>query len=618
MPCALINPATRGVDDMNPAFAAVLAKLGEGSDQLLAAHPEVARAVLEVADGGAARVVRHPALAQDLVLRPARAMHMARAVLCHVLPEVTLEALSPTYCDESVQPIALETLNVLPAHLTLCKPCGQCFWANAQLKRYLHGVEDDVNTPIESWIEALHPEDITRYNAWFSRFLVEQGDEGITYRMRRHTGDYHWFHCRAHAVKHAGQLAYIVLLNVNVDVAKNRQAQSRAETQAMREAHELQLARLDLVQHELVRTQKTELVERIAGGISHDLNNLLFVINLNSNMLKQRLTDAQSVAYLDTIHKTIRRAGGLATQLVAFSGRKPQAAQAVAPAALVGEIEDLLLNAVGAEVEFRVEVDEDLGVVLVDKAYLENSLINLAINARDAVGGRGLVRLHLYNETREVEGQQRTYVVAEVTDNGVGIKPEVLIHIFDPFFTTKGVGKGTGLGLVMVQGFARQAGGFIEVDSELGKGARFKLGIPRSDEVPEDDAVPMLISEPGEESLLIVEDDNSVRNSLAQALMELGYQVTTAYNPDVAVKYLRGGLQVDLIISDIRMPGELTVTDMLRMLEQENRNIPVLLTTGYSGEVLIEHGLVDRKYHVLFKPFSVNELGGMIREILGG
>ena len=617
MPCALINPATMRVDDMNPAFASVLARLGDGVTQLLAAHPEVARAVLEAADG-ASRVVRHPALGLDLVLRPALATHVARAVLCHVLPDAGLEALAPTHLDEAVRPIAVEALHVMPAHLTLCKPSGQCFWVNAQLRHYLYGADAGREAPVESWIEAIHPEDITRYNAWFSRFLVEHGDEGITYRMRHHAGEYHWFHCRAHAVRHAGQLAYIVRLNVNVDSAKSRQAQSRAEAQAMREAHERQLARLELVQQELVRTQKTELVERIAGGISHDLNNLLFVINLNSNMLKQRVTDAQSVAYLDTIHKTIRRASRLATQLVAFSGRRPQAAQAVAPAALVREIEDLLLNAVGAEVEFHVNIDDDLGVVLVDKAYLENSLINLAINARDAVGGRGLVRLHLYNETRVVEGQQRTYVVAEVTDNGVGITPEVLIHIFDPFFTTKGVGKGTGLGLVMVQGFARQAGGFIEVDSELGKGARFKLGIPHSDERPDCDATPTLIPEAGEESLLIVEDDNSVRNSLAQALMELGYQVTTAYNPDVAVKYLRSGLQVDLIISDIRMPGELTVTDMLRMLEQEKRNTPVLLTTGYSGEVLIEDGLVDRKYHVLFKPFSVNELGGMIREILGG
>ncbi|MFG5779297.1 ATP-binding protein [Comamonas sp. J-3] len=506
-------------------------------------------------------------------------------------------------------------LQQLPAMVWLSLPNGDVFWMNALLREFLYEDPAHADASDGRWIEAIHPEDITRTNSWFLQFLINQVEGGVEYRLKNRQGIYHWFHTTGRVFKQ-GEQVYIAGINVDITAYKERELHNQRALEQELRAHEQQLKDMQTVQQELVRNQKVELVESIAGGISHDLNNLLFVINLNTNLLKKHLANDQARGYLDVISKTIKRANRLSSQLVAFSGRKPQSTQAFQPLELIDDIEELLLNAVGAEVDFHLEAADDLGVIQTDKHYFENALLNMAINARDAVSGRGKVQIRLYNQKRQSEGESRNYVVVEVSDDGSGIPLEVQSRIFDPFFTTKDVGKGSGLGLPMVQNFARQSGGFIEVDSTPGAGTHFFLGIPHCNLAAAAAEMAEPVADVGHESILIVEDDMTVRDSLAQSLYALGYQVTAASNIDVAVKYLRSGIAVDMVLSDIRMPGTLKVPDLLRIMEEEKFDIPVLLATGYSGDILIEDGLLDHKHQVLFKPFSMDTLGVKIREVL--
>ena len=411
-----------------------------------------------------------------------------------------------------------------------------------------------------------------------------------------------------------GRLAYVMGLSIDIDDFKNKEAAQAFELKQMRQENQLNLNKMLQVQQELITVQKRELVDHLASGVSHDLNNLLFIMNLNSNMLKKRVHDEQALSHLDSIHKTIKKAGRLASQLVAFSSRKPQSAMVVNLGEVLEDIDDLLRNTVGAGVQLILSVAEGTDCVKVDRNYFENALINLAINARDAVSGKGQVDISIYNQPPLPNSPP--HVVVQVKDNGTGMSDAVQSQIFQPFYTTKAAGKGTGLGLPMVQGFVRQSNGRIEVHSELGKGTSFLIFLPCSDESADPHQPALQDSLQGDESLLIVEDDTDVRDTLALALRGLGYRVTTAFSTDMALQYLRSGMKVDLILSDVRMSGEIQPANLMQLLKADHRPTPVLFTTGYSPAEVESQGLLDQAEHVLFKPFSIDELSHRIHAIL--
>lgn len=620
-PFALIDQETLSIEFMNPAFeqmlpAHVLSELGERS-AFLADDAGTSTAIRQCVEKKAAIHCVHPDLGLRLQFSPLLNEGDLWAVQCFALQGLgglqrPLSEDAPALPEEMVHSIAR-----IPAHIWLCRPNGEVFWLSESLRHYLYGPDSNANLTDGCWIEAIHPGDITRTNAWFLQFMLNQSGDSVDFRLYDYQGDLQWFQTRAQLVLDKdGQLDYVMGTSINIQAFKERELRQALEREQIRKDYQANLERTRAVQEQLAQTQKRELLESIAGGVAHDLNNLLFVINLNSNLLKKRLPDEQSQGYLEVIQKTVKRANRLATQLTSFSGRKSQSRQPADPRALVEDVEELLLNAVGAEVDFKLELAEPLGVIEVDKAYFENALLNLAINARDAVQGRGKVWVKVYNKTLHSLGAARSYVVVEVGDNGTGMPEEVQRRIFDPFYTTKEVGKGNGLGLPMVQSFAYQCDGFVEVQSQPGQGTQFFLYLPQSQQPVPAEPSPAPLTGQGQESVLIVEDDVAVRNSLAEALYDQGYRVSTAYNADVALKYIRGGMQVDIIVSDIRMPGQLTAPQMLSILEQENYKMAVLLITGYSGDVLIEDGLLNQQYPVLFKPFSIHELGSKIREVL--
>ena len=619
-PYALLQPDTLGVAFMNEAFREMLpAGMKERANALFTGADHPARAALrQMLEDKTETHFIHPQLGARLQFSALLDGEQLLGVQCFALHAGSYAQPPPLQAQDLPEELA-QHIEKIPAHIWLCRPNGEVFWISESLKDYLYGEAALGSLSDGRWIEAIHPADITRTNAWFLQFMIKPSALGVDFRLSRHDGDLQWFHASARVVRDTqGQIRYVIGTNINIDVFKQREQAQALEREQLRKEYEANLGQTLAVQQQLAQNQKRELLESIAGGVAHDLNNLLFVINLNSNLLKKRVQDEKAQGYLEVIHKTVKRANRLASQLISFSGRKSQSMQPTSASAVVEDIEELLLNAVGAEVDFTLEIAPDLGTIEVDINYFENALLNLAINARDAVHGRGKVWLKIYNQrVHHSNGTARNYVTVEVGDSGSGMSDDVQRRIFDPFYTTKDVGKGNGLGLPMVQGFVRQCDGFIEVRSELGRGTQFFIYLPHSEqEVQTLQSPEQQTAAGGAESVLIVEDDVAVRDSLALALQELGYQVATAFNADVALKYIRSGMHADIVISDLRMPGELKATEMLAILESENYRIPVLLTTGYSGDVLIEDGLVNHQYHVLFKPFSMDELGTKVREIL--
>ena len=613
IPWALVDPSSLRCLYMNAAFDQLEQRMRPAPGHpFFAERPEVAQALQQCISGEREVLVNQDDWQQPLRLVPLRAGGVPLAIQCFASP-----ADATPKKHSMLEQRYLQVIEQLPVHVWLAKGNGEVFWANHALHDFVYGAGQTGDIREALWVQSIPPEDLALTQAWWLRFNKEPSSEGVVYRMRDRSGQVQWFYTTAMKVQNAnGAVRYVAGVNLNIDHFKTIEHDQAQEIEAVRAQYALQLKKAMAVQQELVSSQKRELIESLAGGVSHDLNNMLFVMNLNSNLLKKHLTDAKSQEYLDSIQKAIKKAGRLATQLVTFSGRKSQTSQAADPRAVVEGIEDLLRNAASAEVDFKLELAPTLATIKVDKTYLENALINLTLNARDAVGERGQVQMRVYNG-KHADHPQHDYVVFEVTDNGMGMSEAVRAQIFHPFYTTKG--KGNGLGLPMVKNFMLQSDGLIDVQSTPGQGTSVFLYLPHGDgplyTEAEQQPPP---ARGGDESILVVEDTDEVRDSMAQTLVALGYRVSVAHNPDLAIQYIRGGLQVDLIVSDIRMPGTLQSTDMLRILQSDGLDIPVLFATGYSGDVLIENSLIDGQHQVLFKPFSMDELGSKIREVLQG
>ena len=522
-------------------------------------------------------------------------------------------------------PLGTETqfqrmVNEFPHNIWMCSRQGEIFWTNQTSDLFTYGLPDVQDFSNLRWIDKIHPEDFERVNVLLSQAILQETPvHGFQWRLRDHAGDYHWFLMSAQPFRDdAGQVLYWVGVNVNIDDLHREHAALQEQIDRSAERHQADKDQLLQAQHLVAQTQKMEVVSSLAGGVAHDLNNLLFVMGLYTDLLANSRTDETRREHLKVVTKSIRKAARLANQLMSFSGRKPQSVTLIEAGELVSSIEDILQQAVGAEATLELHVADDAGAVSADRTYLENALINLVINARDAVSGNGRVQIKVRNRSILRNGEDTHFVVFEVCDNGSGMSPEVQARIFEPFFTTKALGKGTGLGLPMVLNFAQSSGGFVDVSSAPGSGSCIAIHLPYSTEdTAEEELPPEGQLTKGMASILLIEDDLDVRDALATILYQLGYTITTAFNPSSAIRFLRNGLEVDLIISDVRMPGKLTVLDLVRELEQSKMNIPIVFATAYSADIVVKEGLIEGKHPVLFKPFSMHELSDMITTMLG-
>ena len=405
------------------------------------------------------------------------------------------------------------------------------------------------------------------------------------------------------------------------------------EAQAMRfvrdgKVHVLATARDVTAQREaeeqLRQAQKMESLGRLTGGIAHDFNNILTII-LGSldNILPQ--TPPQLQRSIGNALKAAERAATLTQRLLAYSRRQALDPEALDVNLLVTSVDDMLRRTLGEDIEIVVQLLPSVWPILADKAQVENSLINLVVNARDAMpdGGKLIIEtanVHLdegYAE-RNAEVTPGDYVMLAVTDTGTGMDPEVAEHAFEPFFTTKPPGKGTGLGLSMIYGFAKQSGGHLKIYSEIGHGTTVRLYLPRAVGVSEESRLPAPATEDlvGGETILVVEDDDAVRNLVVAQLESLGYHVIEAANGRAAQEILRLGVPIDLLFTDVVMPGGITGRKLAEDAAQERPGLRTLFTSGYTENSIVHQGRLDPGVNLLSKPYKKRDLAQKVREVL--
>ena len=379
------------------------------------------------------------------------------------------------------------------------------------------------------------------------------------------------------------------------------------------------------VNQQLVQAQKMEAVGQLTGGIAHDFNNLLAAIVGNLDMLTEQLAGHPAGAKLARLAlEAALRGANLTRQLLAFSRRQPLQPRPMQLNTLINELDELLHRTLGEAIEVQTRLQPDLWIARVDPTQVETAILNLAVNARDAMPRGGRLTIETANRRLDQDYAELNpdsmpgdYTMLGVSDTGTGILPEVLPRVFDPFFTTKEPGKGSGLGLSMVYGFARQSGGHVKIYSEVGHGTTVRLYLPRSLApgelvAPKEPAGSIA---PGRgETILVVEDSAAVRDTAANLLEGLGYRVLTADRADAAMDLLNGGAHVDLLFTDIVMPGGVSGVDLARMVRARWPGIKVVFTTGFSDDVL-PAGLAGPD-PMLVKPYQRHELARLLRTLL--
>lgn len=375
----------------------------------------------------------------------------------------------------------------------------------------------------------------------------------------------------------------------------------------------------------LRQAQKMEAVGRLTGGVAHDFNNLLQVISGNLQLL-QRSLNADSLAQqrLAAAQESVERGAKLASQLLAFARRQPLAPSVVNLPQLLQGMEELLRRALGESIVLQVSIPDELWNTYVDGGQMENVLLNLAINARDAMesGGRFSIQAeNIHNGPAELSEElglsSGEYIHLTISDTGCGMPPEIIEQAFEPFFTTKPEGQGTGLGLSMVYGFVKQSGGQIELKSEPGQGTSIELWLPKATQQEEQDAIELPSTVVGgDETILVVEDDAEVRRTTVDLLKELGYHVLEASGGSSALEVLRSHGHVDLLFTDVIMPGPVASLELVQQAKKMLPQLPVLFTSGYTDDVLAHNGKLDSDIILLSKPFQQEELARQVRHML--
>jgi nitrogen-specific signal transduction histidine kinase len=380
------------------------------------------------------------------------------------------------------------------------------------------------------------------------------------------------------------------------------------------------------LERQLLQAQKMESVGRLAGGVAHDFNNHLTVINGYCAMLLDEMSPDDPLREpVDEILLAGNRAATLTQQLLAFSRKQVAEPRIISINDVVAEARKMLSRLIGDDIEIIVHLDPDLGSVVVDPSQMNQVLVNMAINARDAMpdGGRIIIEtlntdLGEHYAAQHAAVEPGPYVLLSITDTGVGMTPEVVQHIFEPFFTTKSTGVGTGLGLSTVYGIVKQARGWIWVYSEPGAGTTFKVYLPRAGGATEPLAVPVAEAEGlrGTETVLVVEDQPEVRKLTLAMLESQGYRLLEAANGSEALLLCEQYPEpIHLLVTDVVMPG-MTGRELARLLSALRPSLKTLYTSGYPANAIAHEGVLDPGVSYLPKPFSPSQLAAKVRDVL--
>ncbi|UMY18849.1 response regulator [Methylobacterium organophilum] len=410
-------------------------------------------------------------------------------------------------------------------------------------------------------------------------------------------------------------------------LSRQRRADSAA-ADALREREQAIEAR-EAVEEQLRQAQKMEAVGQLTGGIAHDFNNLLTGIIGSLELLQTRLAQGRTDTidrYVGAAIASAERAGALTHRLLAFARRQPLSTQIVDANALLQGMADLLARTLGKQIAFEIAPGQGLWPTLCDPHQLESAVLNLAINARDAMPGGGRLVLATRNVHLDAARLRRhpdvapgDYVCVSVRDTGTGMTPEVAAKAFEPFFTTKPLGQGTGLGLSMIYGFARQSEGHAEIETAPGKGTTVRIYLPRhGDTVPVEEAVaPKRAARAHRgETVLLVEDEPVVRALVHEVLDDLGYTVLEASDGPAGLALARGDARIDLLVTDVGLPG-LDGRSLAEQARAERPGLKVLFMTGYADNALFEDGAAAPATQLVTKPFAVDALAERVRSLLG-
>ncbi len=411
-----------------------------------------------------------------------------------------------------------------------------------------------------------------------------------------------------------------------VDISSRKAAEAELATLAatLQEHVAQRTSELLRTQDALRQSQKMEAIGNLTGGVAHDFNNLLQVISGNLQLLGEDVAgNDRARRRVSNAMAGVARGSKLAAQLLAFGRRQPLAPKVVNIGRFIRGMDDLLRRTLGEAIEIETVVAGGLWNTLIDPGNIENALLNLAINARDAMEGQGRLTIEASNawlDTNYVDAHDEVnagqYVLLAVTDTGHGIEPGIVDKVFEPFFTTKPEGRGTGLGLSMVYGFVKQSGGHIKVYSEPGQGTTVKLYLPRTTQ--SEDVVVDVDSGPvtgGSETILVAEDDDAVRETVVAMLADLGYRVLKARDAESALTIVDSGIPIDLLFTDVVMPGPLKSTGLARKACERLPGMAVLFTSGYTENSIVHAGRLDEGVELLSKPYTRETLARKLRQV---
>jgi PAS domain S-box-containing protein len=463
---------------------------------------------------------------------------------------------------------------------------------NPAWRKLLGWSEDEIKSMHVS--ELRHPEDAAAALAARAQLARGVPTVRLENRFRHKDGSWRWMHWTMTA---EDGLIYVSGRHVTLE----REAAAALERAQRRSAH----------------SQKMEALGLLTGGVAHDFNNLLMIVSGHAQSLKRRLSDARDKRALEAIQIASTRGESLTRQLLSFSRGMPLNPTVISPAATVAAIRDVLAGTLHVNIELAIDMAQAEWPVRVDKSELELAMVNLTVNARDAMPSGGRLSISGAHATLEgedtPEGLTGDFVALSVADTGAGIPEDVLGRVFEPFFTTKGAEKGTGLGLSQVYGFARRSGGTATIKSDPGRGTTVTIYLPRShaavEPVRQDDTTPY--AAPAGATALIVEDNEDVRTVTVSLLEQLGYRTIAVENAAAALEALAGSTEVTVVFSDVVLPGEMDGLLLARSVKAHYPHIPIVLTTGYARVFD-----TDPEFPVLRKPYQIDALGRIIREAI--
>jgi PAS domain S-box-containing protein len=559
-------------------------------DLLISTFEDVVRANAELQENRAALAAAKLELEDRVALRTAE-LRDANARLNRIVQELRES-------EGRFRSIA----DTMPALLWMSDEIGQCVFVN---KRWLDYTGRDFNAVLgHGFAESMHP-DFQEKSLRLQREMVAERKSCVDeYQLRGKDGKYRRF-LDTSVPRFAADGRYLGHVGVLIDIEERHQ-----------------------LEQQLRQSQKMEAVGQLTGGIAHDFNNLLTVIIGHIELLGTAPDlDGTRRHQIETIDRAATRASELTRRLLAFGRRQPLEPRKVEMNRLVSNVEAMLQRTLGESIEIECVLAGGLWPCFADPAQIEAAILNMAVNARDAMPNGGKLTIETAN-TRLSEDYSAVnddvgpgqYVMLAVTDTGTGMAPEVQARAFEPFFTTKEVGKGTGLGLSMIYGFVKQSGGHIKIYSEIGHGTVIKIYLPRAK--PEDQQATSASLQDsgappgGTETILVVEDDPMVREYVVGQLRSLGYTIIEAVNGPNAIAALDSAPHVDLLFTDIVMPGGMSGRELADEVRRRYPQLKILFTSGYTENAVVHHGRLDPGVDLLNKPFAKRALAAKVRTVL--